>query len=142
MSSPGSRTKLADHPRECSIIAGHHPRFSSGFEHGNTPSMRPFWQVAYRHHVDIALAGHDHDYERFARKDPAGHLEPRRGIQSFVSGAGGKSLYRLDTRKLGSEYYNGRQPGVLTLLLADGKWTWKYRTVDGVIRDSGSRSCL
>jgi hypothetical protein len=133
---------LAAHPGACSIIAGHHPRFSSGFEHGNTASMKPFWQVAYRHHVDIALAGHDHDYERFARKDPAGHLEPRRGIQSFVSGAGGKSLYSLGTRKPGSVYFNGRQPGVLTLLLGDGKWTWKYRTVDGVIRDSGSRSCL
>jgi len=133
---------LTNHPRACSIIAGHNPRFSSGFEHGNTPAMKPFWQVAYRHHVDIALAGHDHDYERFARKDPSGNLEPRRGIQSFVSGAGGKSLYHLGTRKLGSVYYNGRRFGVLTLLLGDGEWTWKYRTVDGVVRDSGSRSCL
>ena len=133
---------LDDHPRRCSIIASHHPRFSSGFEHGNTLAMKPFWQVAYRHHVDLALAGHDHDYERFARKDPAGNLEPNRGIQSFVSGAGGKSLYRLGTRRPGSVYFNGRQPGVLTLVLDDRKWTWKYRTVDGIVRDSGSRSCL
>jgi hypothetical protein len=133
---------LTDHPRRCSIIAGHHPRFSSGFEHGSTPGMKPFWQVAYRHHVDIALAGHDHDYERFARKDPSGNLEPNRGIQSFVSGAGGQSLYHLGTRRLGSLYFHGRHPGVLTLLLGDGKWTWRYRTVDGILRDSGSRSCL
>jgi hypothetical protein len=133
--------QLDDHPTRCSIIAMHHPRFSSGDEHGNSLAVRPFWQAAYRHHVDIALAGHDHDYERFVRLTPSGERSSR-GIVSYVSGAGGKSLYRLGTRQPGSAYFNGRRFGVLQLDLAADSWTWRYRTIDGVVRDWGTRSCI
>lgn len=133
---------LAEHPRDCSIIAMHHPRFSSGFEHGSNLFVKPFWQVAHRHHVDVALAGHDHDYERFVRLSPSGVRDPARGIISYVSGAGGKNLYRLGTRKTGSEYFNGSRFGVLELVLREGEWSFAYRTIDGVVRDSGTRQCL
>jgi len=119
----------------------HHPRFSSG-EHGSDPTMRKFWRVAYEHRVDIALAGHDHDYERFAPMNPDGDLRPRRGIQSFVSGTGGKSLYAREHNPPGSRFFNGRRFGVLKLTLGEDEWSWRYRTIDGVVRDSGSRSCV
>jgi hypothetical protein len=133
---------LADHPQTCSIIAMHHSRFSSSDEHGSSPWMEPFWEVAQRHGVDIALGAHDHAYERFARLDPAGNLDEAHGIQSFVVGTGGKSLYHLERQLPGSLYYQRERPGVLTLVLGDGKWTWEYRTVDGRVRDSGAQSCL
>lgn len=133
---------LKANPRRCSIIAMHAPRFSSGLEHGNSLVVKPFWQVAYKYRVDVALAGHDHDYERFVRKNAAGDYRPNRGIQSFVSGTGGKSLYPMGTRKAGSAFFDGRHFGVLLLKLGTGSYSWEYRTIDGKVRDSGSRTCL
>ncbi len=110
-------------------------------EHGSQRSMRRFWGVAYRHHVDVALSGHDHDYERFAPMDGDGNLVDD-GILSFVSGTGGKSLYRLGARVPGSEYAQARRFGVLLLWFGTGGLAWKYKTTDGVVRDSGSHSCV
>ncbi len=133
---------LTAHPHACTIIAMHHPRFSSGYEHGNNPEVRQFWRVAYRHRVDVALAGHDHDYERFVRLTPSGGHNPERGIRSFVSGAGGKSLHRLGTRQPGSVTFQGSRFGVLVLHLGAGSYSWGFRTVDGRLRDSGRSACV
>jgi hypothetical protein len=134
------RTDLAAHPQACSAIAMHHPRYSSGDEHGSDPVMAPFWRIAYAHHVDLALAGHDHDYERFYRMDGDGHRRSD-GLVSFVSGTGGKSLYGLGTRAPGSAYFQSTDFGVLTLWLGDGGFAWKYRTIAGDVRDAGNASC-
>ena len=136
------RNDLDDHPHRCTIVAMHHPRWSSGLEHGSNPSVGRFWRIAYNHRVDVALAGHDHDYERFARMNPSGRVEAHRGIQSFVSGTGGKSLYHLGTRERGSQIFTARAPGVLVLRLAAGSYSWRFRTVDGRVPDSGQRHCL
>ncbi|MGZ8738710.1 MAG: metallophosphoesterase family protein [Nocardioides sp.] len=136
------RKDLDARPHRCTIVAMHHPRWSSGLEHGSNASVGRFWRIAYNHRVDVALAGHDHDYERFARMNPSGKVEPRRGIQSFVSGAGGKSLYHLGTREKGSQIFTARAPGVLVMRLAGGGYSWTFRTVDGRVADSGRRDCL
>jgi hypothetical protein len=136
------RRDLRRNPRACTIVAMHHPRFSSGYEHGNNPAVGRFWRVAYAHRVDLALAGHDHDYERFARLSPGGVARPKRGIQSFVSGAGGKSLYHLGRREKGSAVFTAGAPGVLVLQLERGGYTWRFRTVDGRTPDAGSRTCV
>lgn len=136
------RRDMDAHPRKCQIITMHAPRFSSGLEHGNAPYVAPFWRVAYNHRADIALAGHDHDYERFVRMAPDGTKRPNRGIRSFVVGSGGKSLYHLGTRKAGSAYFQATRFGVLRLDLAASSYTWRYITTDGVVRDQGTSSCL
>jgi hypothetical protein len=134
------RNDLIAHPRACSAIAMHHPRYSSGDEHGSDPSLAPFWRIAYAHHVDLALAGHDHDYERFYRMDGDGHRRAD-GLLSFVSGTGGRSLYGLGTRAPGSAYFQSTDFGVLTLWLGKGAFAWKYRTIGGDVRDAGNSSC-
>ncbi len=73
------------------IAVFHHPIYSSGKKHGSNLSLRrklePLF-VTYR--VDAVFAGHDHIYERSV---------PQRGIQYFVTGAGG-DIYRgsVDTK--------------------------------------------
>ena len=136
------RKDLDDHPHACTIVAMHHPRWSSGLEHGSNPSVGRFWRIAYNHRVDVALAGHDHDYERVRADEPGRQGRAHRGIQSFVSGAGGKSLYHLGAREKGSQIFTARAPGVLVMRLAEGGCTWKFRTVDGRVPDSGQRDCL
>ncbi len=130
---------MDSHPRTCSAIMMHHPRFSSG-EHGNTAAVKRFWNVAYSHHADIALAGHDHDYERFRRMDPAGAAAAD-GLFSFVSGAGGRSLYAFGTPVPGSRFRANDSAGVLALTLGSTQFGFEYKTIDGTVIDSGVRSC-
>ena len=72
------RDDLTAHPRTCSMIVMHRPRYSSGL-HGSDPTVRRFWRIAFRHRVDVALAGHDHDYERFLRMNHRGEDPTRPG---------------------------------------------------------------
>jgi acid phosphatase type 7 len=133
--------QLRDHPAKCTLMAMHHPRYSSGQEHGSSTLPRPFWRTAYQHRVDVALAGHDHDYERFRRMDGDG-VHRAKGIKSFVSGTGGKSLYQAGQRARYSRYFQGRRFGVLKLTLGAGTWSWNYRTTGGRSLDSGTNGCV
>ena len=133
-------SQLASHPSTCALMAFHHPRFSSGGEHGSSTAMKPFWQIGYRHGLDVALSGHDHDQERFDPMTPSGALDPDRGIQQFVSGGGGKSLYAKGTPVAGSRYFRTGF-GVLKLSLQPTGYSWEFRGISGKIWDSGTAAC-
>ena len=120
-------------------ITVHFPRYSSG-PHGNNPSMTGFWKIALKHDVDLALAGHDHDYERFAPLDASGHRSSN-GILSFVVGTGGKSLYQRASTPRGSRHFSNDTFGVLALTLDEGTFSWEFRGLRGVVRDPGSHAC-
>jgi hypothetical protein len=60
----------------------HHPIYSSGKTHGSNTDLRKQIEPLFvRNGVKVAFSGHDHIYQRVA---------PQRGVQYFVSGAGGK----------------------------------------------------
>jgi hypothetical protein len=128
------------HPSTCSMIATHHPRFSSGGEHGSSTRMRGFWQVAYDHGADLALSGHDHDYERFAPMTPRGVVDQAHGIRQFVSGGGGRSLYPKGTPVPGSQVFQSAF-GVLKLTLRPTGYSWQFVGPKLRVRDSGSGTC-
>jgi len=127
--------------RRCSAIMMHHPRYSSGDVHGSTTEVKALWEVALRHRTDVALAGHDHVYERFRRMNAAGQ-PAKHGILSFVAGAGGRSLYGFDRPEKGSLVRDNRAAGVLALRLGQRGFAWKYRTIDGRTVDTGMRRCV
>jgi hypothetical protein len=132
---------MKTYPMKCTIVTMHHPRYSSGKEHGNSTAVKPLWAVAYKHRNDLVLAGHDHDYEWFTRMDGLGR--PRsNGMQSFVVGTGGKDLYHLGTRKAGSRFFQADLHGVLALDLRKGSFGWKFHAVDGTVLDEGARPCV
>jgi hypothetical protein len=132
--------QLTANPSTCALMAFHHPRFSSGGEHGSSRAMKPFWDIAYRHGVDIALAGHDHDYERFAPMDPAGN-QVSDGIQEFVSGLGGRSLYPRGTTVPGSQKFIDDRFGVLALTLRPNSYSWQFHDTSLAVQDSGTGTC-
>ena len=68
----------------------------------------------------MVLAGHDHDYERFAPLDPEGRPDAERGVRSFVVGTGGRSFYPFPRQLPGSEVRMGESFGVLVLTLGAG----------------------
>ena len=133
------RRSLQANPTRCSAIAMHHPRYSSGIA-GSSRTMAPFWRVAYGHRVDLAIAGHDHDYERFAPMDGDAHFRAD-GIVSFVVGTGGKSLFPKRRAARGTRYFRADRFGVLMLSLGRGEFSWNFRTINGGTRDPGRHSC-
>jgi hypothetical protein len=118
----------------------HEPLVSSGREHGNNIGAQLFWEAAYAEHLDVALAGHEHNYERFALLDPD-RAPSSDGIQSFVVGTGGKSLYQFGKPKPGSLVRESHHYGVLALWLGDGTYRWEFLTTAGTVADSGVEDC-
>ena len=135
------RTDLAAHPSLCTLAYWHHPLFSSG-QHGNTAGMRPIWQTLYDAGADVVLAGHDHNYERFAPQDALGKADPNRGIREFVVGTGGKNYYAVGNPIANSEVQNDHTFGVLKLTLHPASYTWEFVPEAGkTFTDSGTATC-
>jgi hypothetical protein len=128
-------------PRKCSLLMMHHPLYSSGLEHGDSPQGQRFWRVGLAHGADLVLAGHDHDYERFQRMNADGGPSAK-GILSFVVGTGGKNLYHTAGLRAGSMAYDAHRAGVLALKLGTVRYGWQFKTIDGRVIDKGIRYCL
>jgi hypothetical protein len=125
----------------CALAYWHHPRFSSG-PHGDSPAVAPFWSALYAAGADVVLAGHDHDYERFAPLTPSGRVDRRRGIRQFVVGTGGRSHYPFVRRAPGSQVRDARTFGVLRLTLRPAGYSWSFVPVAGrTFTDVGSARC-
>src|SRR5687768_1805535 len=137
------REDLAAHPVACTLAYWHHPRFSSGVEHGGDPRMQPLWQALYDFSADVVLAGHEHNYERFALQNPQGVVDPTRGIRQFVIGSGGRSHYSFGPPIANSEVRNDDTYGVLKLTLHSGAYSWEFIPEAGqTFTDSGNAPCV
>ena len=121
----------------------HHPRFSSGEEHGSYESMEPMWEALYEAGAEVVLSGHEHNYERFAPQDPSGKADPEGGIRQFVVGTGGgASDYPILEPLANSEVQNDESYGVLKLTLRPKGYEWRYLSAEGgEFTDSGSARC-
>jgi acid phosphatase type 7 len=132
----------ANRNKRCTLAYFHHPRFSSGEEHGSTPEVKPLWEVLYAAGVDVELSGHEHNYERFAPQDPNGKADPQRGIREFVVGTGGESHYPILEPIANSEVHNDHTYGVLKLTLHPKGYEWRFVPAgSGTFTDSGSALC-
>ena len=135
------RADLAANPRTCTLAYWHHPRFSSGL-HGNASSMQAIWQALHEHRADLVLAGHDHDYERFAPQTATGAADAD-GVRSFVVGTGGKDLRDFGTVRANSQFRGNTAFGVLKLTLRPAGYDWEFVPVPGeVLADAGSAACV
>ena len=134
------RKDLAANNKSCTLAYWHKPRFSGG-KYKDSTKYQPFWQALYDADAEVALAGHDHNYQRFRPMTPTGAADARRGIREFVVGTGGRGHYalRTDSRR---EAGNDTDLGVLKLTLRDGGYDWKFLPVaGGSYTDSGSGTC-
>jgi len=130
---------LARSNARCTLAYWHHPLVSSGV-HGNDPRMRTAFDQLDRVGADVVLAGHDHDYERFAPQDSSGSATAN-GVRQFVVGTGGKSLRGFTRVRANSEVRLSRDFGVLRLTLEASGYRWDFITVGGEVIDSGSSTC-
>jgi acid phosphatase type 7 len=134
------RADLAGHASRCTLAYWHQPRFSSGL-HGSDDALIPLWRTLQRGGADVALSGHDHDYERFAPQTAAGRLDPAHGIVQFVVGTGGASHYPILLARRNSRTH-ATVFGVLRLTLGRGAYRWRFVAEPGVgYRDAGATRC-
>jgi len=124
----------------CTLAFWHHPVFSSG-EHGDGPEMRELFRLLHTAGADVVLAGHDHDYERFAPQDPDGRFDPVRGIRQFVVGTGGGELRPFSGVHANSEARIAMVFGVLRLTLQSNSYQYQFIPGSGAGSDSGSGAC-
>ncbi|TFW25455.1 alkaline phosphatase [Massilia arenosa] len=142
------KADLAAHPARCTLAYWHHPLYSSG-GHGNVEHMREAWQILYDAGAEIVLAGHDHDYERFAKQDAHGRRDDARGIREFVVGTGGAYMTPFLWLRQHSERRDNNRTGVLRLRLDADRYAWEFleASYDGLAErsmsppDRGSAAC-
>ena len=132
---------LKMNPARCTIAFWHHPRYSSTrSKRGGTNGL---WRTLQSAGADIVLAGHDHDYERFAPMNANGTLNYRDGMRSWVVGTGGQNLFDPAVEYKwtpGSEAFLS-EFGVLKLNLYEFGYRWEFVNTSGVVRDSGFDTC-
>jgi hypothetical protein len=116
----------------CLLAYWHHPLLSSG-RHGGVPEVRPLWSLVADAGVDVTLHGHDHTYERLSVD----------GVESFVVGTGGRSLYLWERDPLPeTRARHDQNYGLLYLVLGDGTFSWEFLPLgQTTFTDSGSGDC-
>ena len=114
------------------------PRFASG--KSPRSEVRPLWQALQDAGADVLLAGHEHNYERFAPQDVDARPSPS-GIRQFVVGTGGKNFYSTTAVAPNSEVRRCDAYGVLLLTLKQGGYDWRFAGTRGEAVDAGSDSC-
>ena len=134
------KAELADHPADCTVVAFHRPRFSSGY-HGDFKAIDPLWRLVVDGGADLVLNGHEHSYERLGPVDADGRPAPD-GTTVIIVGTGGAPLRGFGSPVDASAVRIGDRHGVLVLELADGGYRWAFRsTPDGTVEDEGSGVC-
>jgi hypothetical protein len=139
------RNDLAANPRACTLAYMHHPLYATG-SGGRAPEVKPLVQILYDHGADVMLNAHNHRYERLARIDPEGNLDPATGIRSITAGTGGDpGEGTTATPPVSSEVRISGTAGILRMDLSDTSYGWQFVAVDGTangtVMDSGTESC-
>jgi acid phosphatase type 7 len=134
------RADLASNPATCTLAYWHHPRFSSGSTHGSNTATADLWKALSDHGAEVILAGHVHNYERFAPQTSTGVSDPN-GIRQFIVGTGGKSHYGFGTPIANSEARDATSFGILEMTLRPAGYSWRFLPATGSFTDSGTASC-
>ena len=129
---------LATAPTNNIIAIWHKPRWSSG---GSSSHMQQLWQDLYDGGVDLALAGHVHNYERFGLMNASGGADPAFGVREFVVGTGGAALQGFGTILPTSEARSSSTYGVIKLTLHASSYDWQFIPIASQsFTDSGSQA--
>jgi hypothetical protein len=127
--------------RRCTLAYWHRPRFTSGARHGPATDTAPLVRDLYRHHAEVIVAGHNHQYERFGLMDPNGRRNSR-GIRFFVVGTGGAEHYGFGKIQPHSGARNSTASGVIKFTLHTHSYDWEFVPVAGqTFTDHGSGTC-
>jgi hypothetical protein len=126
----------ANADRPWKILMHHRSIWSASTRHGRNQDVQAAWGPAIdSHHVDLVLAGHDHDYER--SKPMLGNevqASPADGTVYVVSGGAGASLYDN-----GSDFWteiSAKEHSAVVLRARSGMLEYEAVKGDGTMLDS------
>jgi hypothetical protein len=132
------RDDLQNAPTNNIIAIWHKPRWSSG---GSNSHMQAIWQALYDYGVDAVVAGHVHNYERFAPMNASGAADPTLGVREFVVGTGGAALQGSGTPLSTSEVRSSSTYGVMKFTLHASSYDWQFIPISGqTFTDSGTQA--
>ena len=128
---------LAANPRQCSLAYLHRPRWTRG-NYDDFSDIGPIYTALHNAGVELLLAGHDHNYQRYQPMNPTGQADPN-GIREILVGTGGRGLYglRADARRQAQAVTHG----VLKLTLNADSYAWDFNPVSGTYDDRGTGQC-
>lgn len=141
--SPQAKWLKADlrrHKNVCTAALWHHPRYSSGSEHGDDARSNALWRILQARRAEVVLSGHDHDFEVFRRQDPSGHAD-RTGLQQFVVGTGGMSSYAFGGIRPNSIVRRTNTFGFLSMTLRARSYAWSFIDENGRKLARGAARC-
>jgi len=125
------RADLAANPRACSIATVHHPLWTSGSRANEGGDKTPLYKAFYDARGEIILAGHEHNYERFAPQTANGLLDPSNGVVEFVVGTGGRNFTQFVTTATNSLVRDDKTFGVLKLVLHPNSYDFEFVPIAG-----------
>lgn len=135
------REDLKGSSKKCTVAYFHHPRYSSGW-HGGDTRITGLWRVLYEGGVDLVLAGHDHNYERFRPLTPLGAVDTTAGIVQLLAGTGGGALRNLrNTISPHSAFRLQGHFGVIKLTLGAEEWRSAFIDTNGTVWDPSGGKC-
>src|SRR4051794_2625666 len=115
--------------KTCRLAFWHRPRWSAG-RHGDQADILPLWNML-RGRAALVLGGHDHDLQRFKRRD---------GIVQLVSGAGGRDRYAVHRdRRLA--WADDRHFGAVRIALSPGAARVRFVDSGGHVLDRSTVHC-
>ena len=114
----------------CRIAFWHRPRYSAGTMHGDQEDVAPLWE-ALRGRAVAVISGNEHGMQR---------LKPADGVVQFVSGAGGRPLYRIDPDDRVA-FADDDHFGALRIELRGRSAQYEFVTEDGEVLDRGELRC-
>jgi hypothetical protein len=124
------RRRLSGAEGTCRLAFWHRPRFSAGTAYGDDATFSPFFR-ALRGRARLALSGHDHNMQR---------LRPRGGIVQLVSGAGGTTLYPVQSQPR-LRFGTGTRRGAVRLTLEPGLARIEFTGAGGRVLDRSRVRC-
>ena len=137
----GSPHDLAASTAHCTLAIWHHPRFSSG-EHGDDPTVAPFWDALYAASAELVDQRPRPRLRAVRPAGPGGHggaaARPPRDRRRDRRR---RSCGRSRTGRRTASSATPASCGVLRLTLHPANYDWEFLPVDGDIADAGSRPC-
>jgi acid phosphatase len=109
------------------MLFGHHPLYSNGSSHGDTPFMKELALPMIKEcGVQIVLSGHDHDQEHITSADIEQFVQGSAGkqrkiqsgvkrdglIQKFATSAYGFAIFEISSTSLEVDYYNNQADSI------------------------------
>jgi acid phosphatase type 7 len=139
------RQDLAANPKSCVLAFWHHPLWTSGSRINEGGGKEYLMKALYDYNAELALVGHEHNYERFAPQRPegaSGVLDNARGVRQFVVGTGGRNFTSFTHTEVNSEVRNANTFGVLKLTLKPASYDFQFVPIAGSsFTDVGSVNC-